>query len=125
MISVEEISSFPHSNNDKLEPPSHNWCCGLTENPAWPILVHKQLKVNRPGIVHSMVLDVVGPGFAPHIDNHAIGGVLKTSKHYGLSVAFLVHVRIVSKRKPIRRPERYSPDVFLIHWRLEWDQKRK
>ena len=71
--------------------------------------------MNRTGIVHSVMFNVVRPRLAPNVYKYTIGRVLKTCKYNGLPVALLIYVWVVIKREAIGWIIIYHPYIFLIH----------
>ncbi len=109
------------SQNKNTENAQENWRPSDPPQIAFlnPKSVEQELEMDGACVVHSVVVNVLCPRFAPHVDEHSIGRVFKTRKHDWLPVAFLVNVRIVVERESIWWPKCHQADVFLVNWGLK------
>ena len=72
-------------------------------------LIDQNLEAHTAHHVFSMVKNVFGPGFAPHLDDNSINGLFESNHHSRSSVTFLVEIREERDRESPRWVVRKRP----------------
>lgn len=80
--------------------------------------------MNASGFIVFVVLDVLGPRFAPHLDEDSILRARELDHDQGLPVAFLVAIREIHAVKTSGWPELYGTHVLAICSVLQRETKK-